>query len=325
MLPLVYAPYHRLEGRPNVVVDGSPTAGTTLTLSHWPGNPTPGDLAADLSAQIAFRYLDAGADRHGDAALVSNNHFDQDGLVSLFVLSRPEDALGRRALLEDVASAGDFATYRDRRAARIAIAAAVLADPERSPLTLEVDSEERTAQLYGEMLGPLADWCDDPDLVRDQWGDEDAVLAADEALVATGRIRVVERPELDLAVVDVPEDVGVGGGHRFAHQRYDGPHPMALANATGCFALLVRHGRRYRLRYRYESWVTYRSAHPRPRRDLRSLAPALDAEETGGATWQADPPGALEPQLALRGDDESTIPPARFEQLVAAHLRTAPA
>ena len=37
VLPLRFVPYHRLLDTPNVVVDGSPTASTHLTLSHWPG------------------------------------------------------------------------------------------------------------------------------------------------------------------------------------------------------------------------------------------------------------------------------------------------
>ena len=79
-----------------------------LCLSHWPGIGTPPEFAADLSAEMAFVYLDA-FDRHGDAAAVSNNHFDQDGLVGLFALVAPADALPRRELLVEVARAGDFA------------------------------------------------------------------------------------------------------------------------------------------------------------------------------------------------------------------------
>ena len=53
-----------------------------------------------------------------DAELVSNNHFDEDGLVGVFTLLEPGTALGLRELLIDTARAGDVATYRDRRAAR---------------------------------------------------------------------------------------------------------------------------------------------------------------------------------------------------------------
>jgi hypothetical protein len=53
-----FVPFHQLDGQPHVVVDGGPTDGTRLTLSHWPASPTPVDLLDDLSAQIAFRALE---------------------------------------------------------------------------------------------------------------------------------------------------------------------------------------------------------------------------------------------------------------------------
>ena len=85
---LAFRPYDDLDGVPNVVVDGTATEATTLTLSHWPGSPAlPVDLLADLSAEMAFRYLDRRDALHGDATVVSNNHFDQDGLVGVFALS----------------------------------------------------------------------------------------------------------------------------------------------------------------------------------------------------------------------------------------------
>ena len=64
---LGFVPYHELDGRPNVVVDGSPTTGTVLCLSHWPGIASPAEFRADLSAQMAFAYLEA-YDRHHPAA-----------------------------------------------------------------------------------------------------------------------------------------------------------------------------------------------------------------------------------------------------------------
>src|SRR5688572_4671218 len=90
----------------NVVVDGAPNANTVLTLTHWPGFPAPDGLAADLSAQMVFRYLDEGAGRHHPARAVTNNHFDQDGLVGVFALVDPDTAMGLRTFLEDVAAAG---------------------------------------------------------------------------------------------------------------------------------------------------------------------------------------------------------------------------
>ncbi len=55
--PLRFAPYHLMDGTANVIVDGSATDGTVLTLSHWPNSVVPSGLEADLSAEMAFRYL----------------------------------------------------------------------------------------------------------------------------------------------------------------------------------------------------------------------------------------------------------------------------
>ncbi len=100
-----------------MVVDGSPTDGTVLCLSHWPGIAVAPGLEADLSAEMALAYLGR-FDRHGGAGAVSNNHYDQDGLVGVFALVAPDDALARRDLLVEVARAGDFAVTTSRDAAR---------------------------------------------------------------------------------------------------------------------------------------------------------------------------------------------------------------
>jgi hypothetical protein len=96
-----YVAFDELAGRPNVIVDGYPTEGTVLTLSHWVGAGTPEELADDLSTQIAFRYLDRPA-MHVSADAVSNNHFDEDGLCGIFAVLHPHEALARRDRLIDV-------------------------------------------------------------------------------------------------------------------------------------------------------------------------------------------------------------------------------
>ena len=321
---LEFVPYDRVDGRPNVVVDGSPTVGTTLTLTHWPGYPAPPGTEADLSAQMAFRYLRLDRSRHGDATAVTNNHFDQDGLVGVFALVDPEAALAREELLVDLAAAGDFGTYRLRDAARLSMVVAAYADPDRSPLPVPADVNDRVGALYAEVLGRVPELCDHPDRFRDLWAEEDAALTASEKLLASGRIQIDERPELDLSIVDVPDDVDLAGGHRFAHEWVRGLHPMALHNATRGFALLVRQGRRYGLEYRYESWVQYRSRPVRARRDLGVLAADLSLEEPDGATWRYDGSAALAPALRLDGGGESALAPDDFLRRLEAFLAMAP-
>ena len=323
---LQYEPYDDAAGVPNVVVDGSANAGTVLTISHWPGSVAPPGCAADTSAQMAFLYLDRGADLHGDAAVVTNNHFDQDGLVGVYALTSPEDALARRAQLEDLAAAGDFATFTVRSAARLSMAVAALADPARSPLPdLPEDYAELCAGLFRCALELLPRWLDDPGRCRDLWADEDAELDASLAALAAGAVTVDEHLELDLAIVTLRCDRS--SGHRFVGRRFSGVHPMALHRATDRTTILtIDPSGRHQLTCRYEGWVQYRSRPIPPRVDLRPLADVLTAAEPGGAVWQADAPSDLTPQLQTTPSG----PPSAIDVpdiIVAAkdHLRSAPA
>jgi hypothetical protein len=315
-----YVPYHLLEERPSVVLDGSPAPGTVLTVTHWPGYPPPAGVADDLSAQMAFRLLSRPDLVPAGAEAVSNNHFDQDGLVSIHALVAPDEAVPRRALLEDVASAGDFAVCSLRDAARVSMVLAARAKADDLP----EDYTEATGVLYSDALGRLAELCDHVDRYRDVWGDEDATLDASDAAFADGRAVVDERPGLDLAVVTVAEDTPTAGGHRFGHERVCGLHPMAVNNRTQRATVARLRGRRYDVELRYEGWVQMQSRPVRSRRDLAPLAARLQDEETGDAVWSATPVGGLLPRLELGEGQESSLSPTRFVDLLTTHLRTAP-
>ena len=322
---LRFAPYADTVEVPNVVVDGSANASTVLTLSHWPHAPCPDPLRRDLSAESALAYLDAPS-QHAAAEVVTNNHFDQDGLMSAFALVDPQAAIARHVLVEEVARAGDFAVTESRDAARLSMAIATCSDPDRSPLDPAAFSgayDETCAHLYEELLPRVTTWLDDPGSCRDLWAEEDAQLSADERLMASDRVRVEEVPDLDLSVVTLPGP-GSSGGHRFGGMWSDLVHPIALHAAVEGFAVLLVCGDRVQLRYRYESWVQYQSGPVRPRVDLTSLADELTALETGPVRWVFDGPGALTPALRPVGEEVTGLDPAQVRQEIERALRTLP-
>jgi hypothetical protein len=141
-------------------------------------------------------------------------------------------------------------------------------------------------------------------------------------MIANGVVTIEEVPEIDLAVVTVPDNEPSRGGHRFAGESFEGVHPMALHNATNRLRLLVVHGRRYQYVDRYETWVQYRSRRPLPRVDMRPLAEVLIERERGSATWTASRPGSLTP--TLRVDPESSLDPGVVRGMIVAHLRDSP-
>lgn len=302
-----YRAYSELVGVPHVVVDGSAQDGTVLTLSHWPGAATPDLLRADLSAEIAFNYLDH-PELHSDAEFVSNNHFDQDGLVSVFALTQPEAAKNRRERLIDIARAGDFSCFRDRDAARAAIAIANIGDA-------------CAGDAYDALLPQLASLADDVAAFNEHWEDEDRHITETERAIADGTIAIEDVPELDLAIVAVPASWRHRMVHQFTTTDLSVAHPSAVNNATKRFATLTVGAGTPKLQYRYETWVHYMSRRPRPRVDLTELAATLSAEDEGGGVWAFDGVDNLSPALHLVLAEETSITDERFAALVIAELQ----
>jgi hypothetical protein len=306
-----YIPYGELEGKPNVVVDGSAADSTVLTLSHWPRSGTPPALQADLSTEIVFRYLEH-PELRAPTDVVSNNHFDEDGIAGIWAFINPDEAMRRHDLLIDVAAFGDFGTHRSREGARVAMSLAALSDEDRSPLPSSVFDQrypDVTADLYRHLLGRFHELLDHPDAYRSLWGEADARLAEAERSIARGVITIEEVPAVDLAVVTIPPGTPCP--------------PEAIHNATGRFRILEMSGARFELRYRYETWVQYVSSRPMPRVDLSPLAKELSADETAGH-WEFDGVDSITPSMHLEGAAESSIAPADFRRRVEAYLEKAP-
>src|SRR5262249_18178096 len=145
---------------------------------HWPRSGTPQPLRADTSAEIVFSYLDSPS-MHVDADAVSNNHFDEDGLIGIFALTQPALAARWRALLVGVARAGDFGVCRSRNAARIAFVLAAYADRATSPLprsTFAGPYPDVTARLYRELLPKLPHLITHVEDFQKLWEAEDRAL-----------------------------------------------------------------------------------------------------------------------------------------------------
>src|SRR5262245_48293696 len=76
-----------------LVVDG--VAPAVLNLSHWPGNRTPSRYRADTTTEMALHLAgDPQRERFLEGIrIVSNNHFDTDGLLSAWAVLHPDEAL----------------------------------------------------------------------------------------------------------------------------------------------------------------------------------------------------------------------------------------
>lgn len=321
-----FVPFEQVASVPNIIVDGASTQNTVITLSHWPKSGTRIELKRDTSAEIAFAYLDSSR-FHVQVEAVSNNHFDEDGLVGIFTLLDPATAQRHRGLLVDAAQAGDFGFFERRDAARIAFTLSAFADPQTSPLPqgiFDLPYAELAAELYVELLGVLPQLLTNLRDFRALWEREDSELTASEYCLEKGQIVIEERPDLDLAIVRIPQSVVAERVRRFVQPRHVACHPYAIHNRTRCSRLLIVQDRRAELLYRYEGWVQMISRKPAPRVDLSGLASELNEQEQSGGRWIFDGVDQITPKLRLEGSSATSIPPETIERQVEHHLHTGP-
>src|SRR3979490_278972 len=100
--------HDRLANTPKLSVDG--TVDNAVHFSHWKGNQTPASVKADTSTEIALNLV-AAPNREEltqGIDLVTNNHFDTDGVLSVWTVLTGERALDLREKLMSAAEAGDF-------------------------------------------------------------------------------------------------------------------------------------------------------------------------------------------------------------------------
>jgi len=304
-----YAPWSQLHATLNIMVDGAAKNSTLITLSHWPKSGTPENLKADSSTDIVFEYLNAPT-MHVPAEIVTGDHFDEDASLGIFALLEPEFALENRIIICGAATAGDFATYSDRWAARIAFTILALGDPSVSPLDKTIFSQgydEMCADLFREILPRIKPMIEHPGAFQELWQPEDSFLTKSERALANGGLILQEFPDVSLCIVSVAEDLRTDADRARA-RRGDTPyHPMAVHNATECDRILTVTGNTYALTYRYESWVQYISAPPMPRADLSPLATSLTAHEPDGLAWTFDGVDAIAPALRLKNTDGAEV------------------
>jgi len=320
MLPCrhIYVPYAEAARRPNIVVDGASNENTVLALSHWPKSGTPWPLKADTSVGVVFNYLDNAA-WHREVQPVTNNHFDEDGLVSVYCLIEPEHALARRDLLIEVSKAGDFTASTSREAARIAFAIARLGNSTLSPWgagSFPRDYDDYCAFVYARLLREFGALIEDVEGHRALWTDEDALLEASERAFRSGEATLEERSDVDLAIVRVPAGWPDRPGHRYAQQLNVAIHRMAAYNRTARNRVATLCGDWISFSYRYESWVQMVSHRPPQRVDLAPLAARLS--DMDGTAWRFDGVEDTTPALRPEGN-RSKLGHERFlEELIRA-------
>lgn len=290
--------YHAgLDATPKLSVDG--TVPNSLHFSHWQGNETPASVKADTSTEIALNLVGspAFAELTQGIELVTNNHFDTDGVLSVWTVLAGERAADLKHELIDAAANGDFSEYTTENAVRanIAIQGSEQPDPNEhtiSPLAgylagEAVTDEARAYHLVLPEVERLLTRTDDYEpLWRDGW---QRVAAALESF-ASGASKVEEQEDVPLSVVTLAPALFSAKG--FDPARHAAPFTAITRHARGqlyLIAIPMSDGWAYRIDYPYYSWA---ETVVRPRIERRDFAPLVarldEAEKNGTGRWKLD-------------------------------------
>jgi hypothetical protein len=286
-----------LDNVPKLSVDG--TVDNSIHFSHWEGNRTPAEVKADTSTEIALN-LAASPNRAQltkGIELVTNNHFDTDGVLSVWTALNGERALPHRDLLIAAAEAGDFSEYSSDDGVRVSIAiqGSDQASPNNddgSPLARliageEVDDDARAYELVLPRVEHLLTNINDYEsLWRDGWN---SVAAAIESF-EQGKSRVTEYSDAKISLITLAPELFDGAG--FSPTRHSAPYTAISKFAKGeifLIAIPASDGWFYRIDYPYYSWAET-VVRPRiERRDLTGVLTLLnDKESNRDGRWQTD-------------------------------------
>ena len=322
--------YHAgLEDVPKLSVDG--IVSNSVHFSHWEGNRTPSELRADTSTEIALNLVAAPNKQEltKGIELVTNNHFDTDGVLSVWTVLAGEHALELRDKLIPAAEAGDFSEFTNQNAVRVSIAIqgsdqANPNDETGSPLARflggrVVDDEARAYELVLPEVERLLSRIDEYEpLWRSAW--ERIATAVDS--FQRGVSKVEEYPDANLSLITLHPEVFSSSG--FNPTRHAPPYTAISHFARGQLFLIttpVKGGWVYRIDYPYYSWA---ETVVRPRVERRNFTPLLarlnELENDGSGLWKLDSQ-EMTSAVKFLGADGKLAPSRLLPDKVASALR----
>jgi hypothetical protein len=324
--------YHSgLDDIPKLSVDG--TVSNSIHFSHWEGNETSAQLKADTSTEIALNLV-AAPNRNEltrGIELVTNNHFDTDGVLSVWTVLTGERALDLRDKLIPAAEAGDFSEFTSEAAVRasIAIQGSDQANPNDdagSPLACQLAGESvDDAKAYELVLPEVERLLTRTDEYEPLWRSAWEKIATAMESFERGASTVTEFADAGFSLITLAPDVFSPSG--FNPTRHAAPYTAISRYAKGALFVITtpfNNGWTYRIDYPYYSWAET-IVRPRiKRRDLSQLLAELnELERERKGVWKLDN-SEMTSAIKFLGSDRtlaaSTLAPDEIAEIVSAQM-----
>jgi hypothetical protein len=301
-------------------VDG--TVDNSIHFSHWQGNTTSPEVKADTSTEIALNLV-ASPNRAAltkGIELVTNNHFDSDGVLSVWTVLNGERALAYRDLLIAAAEAGDFSEHSSDDGVRVSIAiqGSDQASPNNddgSPLAgfLAGEKFDDDARAYGLVLPEVESLLTNVNKYESLWREGWAKVAAAIESFARGKSSVTEYSDAKISLITLAPELFDGTG--FSPTRHSAPYTAISKFAKGelfLIAIPASSGWFYRIDYPYYSWAETVVRPCIKRRDFTSALQLLNERETNrDGRWQTDDREMTSAVKFL--DSDRTLMPSRLD------------
>ena len=290
--------YHSgLDAIPKLSVDG--TVSNSIHFSHWQGNSTPAEVKADTSTEIVLNLISS-PNRNEltrGIELVTNNHFDTDGVLSVWTVLTGARALELSEKLIPAAEAGDFSEFTNETGVRASIAIQgsdqpTPGDDSGSPLACylagkSVDDDARAYDLVlPEVERLLTRVGDYEHLWRSGWEKIATALESFER----GASKVQEFTDADFSLITLAP--GLFSPTGFNPTRHAAPYTAISRYAKGQLFLIatpLRDGWAYRIDYPYYSWAETVIRPRIVRRDFSQLLLNLNqVEPESDGLWKVD-------------------------------------
>lgn len=289
--------YHPgLDDVPKLSVDG--TVGNAVHFSHWQGNETPAQLKADTSTEIALKLVAAPNQKEltRGIELVTNNHFDTDGVLSVWTVLSGERVLELREQLIAAAEAGDFSEFTSEAGVRASIVIQGSDQPNPddiagSPLAYQLAGEKvDDARAYDLVLPEVERVLRKTDEYEPLWRSAWEKLATAIESFERGASTVTEFSDAGVSLITLAPDVFSPSG--FKPTRHAAPYTAISRYARGRLFIIttpLQQGWTYRIDYPYYSWAET-VVRPRiARHDFSQLLTELNqAEHERGGSWKPD-------------------------------------
>jgi hypothetical protein len=268
-----------LTSRNNVIcVDGAFDA--KLQLSHWYGNKSPVELKADTTTQMAFNLIEhKNKDKYLQGIkIVSNNHYDADGVLSAFVLLYQDFALKNKSSLINISLTGDFSEFTTENALKANIVIESFADENKSifkDIFLNEDYPSAIQIIYEKVFEIIPKLISQLDNFENIWLEEYNHFEKSEKSFGTRESVVSNYDDCNLSVVESNFPL----------------HSVAkFMNAENDILLSVvrsEEGNTYELDYKYYTWFDTLRPKKIKRKNFESLAQKLNQIELNtNGFWQ---------------------------------------